>query len=234
MANILIVDDDEMDRLLERRFLEDAGHTPFFASDGESELRVYQANDIDVVVTDMRMPNVDGQELIQRLLEIDPKAAIIAVSGTATELDKAEGVGRSGLDREAKPPRRTRVSDRRNAKPLGRERGCLGSQLNSSFLAERVDVPRELTLHARCPIRVVETARGRTVQYRDGIAKFGLTLFGGLGLADLLDSSADTRSLGPVFGPGCGTQNHPLLGALDVRHASLGARSFRLLTGQQS
>ena len=96
MANILIVDDDEMDRLLERRFLEDAGHTPFFASDGESALRVYQAHDIDVVVTDMRMPNVDGQELIQRLLEVDPKAAIIAVSGTATELDKAEGVGAQG------------------------------------------------------------------------------------------------------------------------------------------
>ena len=101
MANILIVDDDEMDRLLERTFLEDAGHTPFFASGGEAALRVYQANDIDVVVTDMRMPNVDGQELIQRLLEIDPQAAIIAVSGTATELGKAEGVG--ALDSIVKP-----------------------------------------------------------------------------------------------------------------------------------
>ena len=41
----------------------------------------------------MRMPNVDGQELIRRLLEIDPGVSVIAVSGTATELGKAEGVG---------------------------------------------------------------------------------------------------------------------------------------------
>ncbi len=35
MANVLIVDDEEMDRFLESRIVEDAGHTPLFAGDGE-------------------------------------------------------------------------------------------------------------------------------------------------------------------------------------------------------
>ena len=96
MANILIVDDEEMDRLLGRTFLEDAGHTPFFASDGDSALRVYEANDIDVVVTDLSMPNLDGLQLIQRLLEMDPDAAVIAVSGAEEKLGKAEGLGAQG------------------------------------------------------------------------------------------------------------------------------------------
>ena len=96
MANILIVDDEEMDRLLGRTFLEDAGHTPVFASDGDSALRVYEANDIDVVVTDLSMPNLDGLQLIQRLLEMDPDARIIAVSGAADKLGKAEGLGALG------------------------------------------------------------------------------------------------------------------------------------------
>ena len=102
MANILIVDDNEMDRLLERTFLEDAGHTPFFAADGEAALRVYQDNDIDVVVTDLRMPNVDGLQLIKRLLEINPNVPVIAVSGHAAgQLDEAEALG--ALSRLVKP-----------------------------------------------------------------------------------------------------------------------------------
>ena len=93
MANLLIVDDVEMDRLLETRIVEDAGHAPFFAKDGEDALRVYQENDIDVVITDLRMPNVDGLQLIQDLLAHDPRAAIIAVSGAADQLEKAEKCG---------------------------------------------------------------------------------------------------------------------------------------------
>ncbi len=93
MANLLIVDDVEMDRLLETRIVEDAGHAPCFAKDGEAALRVYQENDIDVVITDLRMPNVDGLQLIQDLLAHDPRAAIIAVSGAADQLEKAEKCG---------------------------------------------------------------------------------------------------------------------------------------------
>ncbi len=108
MANILIVDDEEMDRLLERTFLEDAGHTPFFAPDGEVALRVYQENDIDVVVTDLRMPNLNGLDLIRQLLEINPKVAVIAVSGvSADRLGEAEEFGAmSGL---MKPVRRDQL-----------------------------------------------------------------------------------------------------------------------------
>ncbi len=93
MANVLIVDDEEMDRLLERRIVEDAGHTPFFANDGEAALKIYKENDIAVVITDLRMPNVDGLQLIRELLALDAGAAIIAVSGAADQLEMAEEYG---------------------------------------------------------------------------------------------------------------------------------------------
>ena len=93
MAKVLIVDDEEMDRLLERRIIEDAGHTPYFANDGEAALEVYKENDIAVVITDLRMPNVDGLRLIRDLLAHDSSAAIIAVSGAADQLEKAEEYG---------------------------------------------------------------------------------------------------------------------------------------------
>ncbi len=93
MANILIVDDEEMDRLLEARMVEDAGHTPFFAGDGEAAMAMYKENDIALVVTDLRMPKVDGLSLIRGILAHDPSARIIAVSGLPQHLDAAEECG---------------------------------------------------------------------------------------------------------------------------------------------
>ncbi len=98
MANVLIVDDEEMDRFLGSKIVEDAGHTAFFAGDGEVALQMYKDNDIALVITDLRMPNVDGLSLIRYLLEHDPEANIIVVSGHADQLEKAEEFGaRAGL-----------------------------------------------------------------------------------------------------------------------------------------
>ncbi len=95
MANVLIVDDEEMDRFLEARIIEDAGHTPLFASDGEAAMTMYEENDIALVITDLRMPKVDGLSLIRNILALNPEAAIIAVSSLAQHLDKAEEFERS-------------------------------------------------------------------------------------------------------------------------------------------
>lgn len=94
MARILIVDDEESDRLFERAILEDAGHTLFFASDGEGALRAYRQHRIEIVITDLHMPNLNGLQLIRELREIDPLATIIAVSGVAAgQLHRAQELG---------------------------------------------------------------------------------------------------------------------------------------------
>ena len=93
MANILIVDDEEMDRLIGSRIVEDAGHTPFFAGDGEVALQMYKSNDIALVITDLQMPNVDGLRLIRELFEYDSEANIIVVSGHPDQIKKAERYG---------------------------------------------------------------------------------------------------------------------------------------------
>ena len=93
MANVLIVDDEEMDRVLEAKIIEDAGHTPFFAGDGEAAMTMYKENDIDLVITDLRMPKLDGLSLIRNILAHNPGAAIIAVSGLAQHLEAAKDSG---------------------------------------------------------------------------------------------------------------------------------------------
>lgn len=81
MANILVVDDDETDRVSLTSILEQAGHTVLAARDGDEALEAFLAQRIHLVITDMVMPGRDGLGLISALKGVDPGTAIIAISG---------------------------------------------------------------------------------------------------------------------------------------------------------
>lgn len=85
MARILIVDDDEMQRLLTSTILEEAGHELTFAKDGADALIYFRRNDVDLVITDVNMPRIDGSGVIDGVREIDDRVPILVVSGLAPE-----------------------------------------------------------------------------------------------------------------------------------------------------
>ncbi|WP_462324540.1 PAS domain S-box protein [Desulfoplanes sp.] len=80
---VLLVDDEESIRVTEKMLLEDMGYSVVCASDGRQAVEVFRANhrEIDVVVMDMRMPEMDGLEALERMKEIDPDCRVIIVSG---------------------------------------------------------------------------------------------------------------------------------------------------------
>lgn len=94
MAKILVVDDEEMDRVFERAILESAGHELFYAHDGALALKICKEVNVDLVVTDLAMPDFNGLRLIKELRNEGVTAPIIAVSGwAADQLDLAEDYG---------------------------------------------------------------------------------------------------------------------------------------------
>ena len=105
MARVLIVDDDEQDRLLGRHILESAGHELYFAKNGAEAMRLFMRKMPEVVVTDLQMPGGDGLELIEALVGIFPDVQIIAVSGTGSELlSTAKMIGaRAALEKPVSP-----------------------------------------------------------------------------------------------------------------------------------
>ena len=64
MAQILVIEDDDAVRCVISAALTAAGHTVLEASDGRAGLRVFGANKIDLVVTDILMPDLNGVEFV--------------------------------------------------------------------------------------------------------------------------------------------------------------------------
>lgn len=64
---ILIVDDNETDRTLIRRTVERMGHRVLTAGDGDAGFQIAKAQKPDLILSDCRMPDVDGVEMCRRL-----------------------------------------------------------------------------------------------------------------------------------------------------------------------
>lgn len=83
MARILVIDDDILVRMAIKAVLERAGHEVILASDGQAGMREYGSHAVDLVVTDMLMPEQDGIETILALRKTNPFIKILAISGGA-------------------------------------------------------------------------------------------------------------------------------------------------------
>ncbi|MBD3276765.1 MAG: response regulator, partial [Candidatus Aegiribacteria sp.] len=81
MAKILVIDDDEMIRKMLVTAFQSDDYEVIQASDGRTGLREFRSGDVDVVITDIIMPDMEGIETIRELRKIDPEARIIAFSG---------------------------------------------------------------------------------------------------------------------------------------------------------
>lgn len=81
MANILVVDDEAPVRNLLSDVLEKEGYTVFTAETGVEASAIYNSNEIDLIITDLVMPEKGGIDLIMELKKQDPNIKVIAISG---------------------------------------------------------------------------------------------------------------------------------------------------------
>lgn len=81
MAKILVVDDDAQVRQLLRRLLTRSGYDVSEAGDGAAAQRIVETEPIDLLITDIIMPEKEGIELITTMRKSKPSLPIIAISG---------------------------------------------------------------------------------------------------------------------------------------------------------
>lgn len=96
MARILVIDDEPNLRTILGLTLRAAGHEAVLAADGREGLRQHRAQAVDLVITDLFMPEVDGFEAISAFGKLSPQVPTIAMSGEGQAgplLSMAEALG---------------------------------------------------------------------------------------------------------------------------------------------
>lgn len=106
MARVMVVDDDGDIRASLRKALEREGHTVTEEPDGASALRHFTGDPVDLVISDVYMPDMDGIDFLMRVREVFPEARTILISGGG-QLKKESVLGaasRLGADRVLEKP----------------------------------------------------------------------------------------------------------------------------------
>lgn len=130
---LVVVDDDEWVRNYVKQLLQTEGYTVNDCRSGEEALEQLQRYDYDLVVTDVRMAEIDGIELLKRAREIEDPPEVIVMSGYATIDSAVEAIKQGAFDYIVKPLEEDRVI---NAVRLGVERR--GLKLENRALRRRM------------------------------------------------------------------------------------------------
>jgi DNA-binding NtrC family response regulator len=100
---ILVVDDEPNMRKVLRAMLEHDGHEVHVAEDGAEALRILAENHVDLVITDLRMPGMDGMTLLQRIHGQRPLLPVIMVTAHGTVDTAVEAIKLGAFDYLTKP-----------------------------------------------------------------------------------------------------------------------------------
>jgi two-component system response regulator FlrC len=103
LKRILIVDDDPTMREAMCETLSAAGYDAQPCADGDAAERLLQAGGVDLVISDVRMPGIDGLELLRRVKAKSDAPPFIVISGHATVPEAVEAMKRGAYDLLVKP-----------------------------------------------------------------------------------------------------------------------------------
>ncbi len=175
MARILVVDDDSAIRFTLEELLRNSGHEVVVASGGQQALSCLE--DVDLVVTDLAMPGIDGLALLRLVRQRTPAVPVILLTAFGNERIAVNAIKAGAYDYLAKPfdndDFRHTVDRALEAVELKRENRRLAAEraLNCRFVAESPPMRRLLDGVARVARRdVTVLVRGETGTGKEMIA----------------------------------------------------------------
>lgn len=103
MQNILIIDDEEdiLDTLSD--VVSKWGYLPIVARDGQDALNKFDEVPIDLILSDIRMPKVDGLSLLDRIKKISPETIVILLTGYPSVETAVKAMKQGAFDYLTKP-----------------------------------------------------------------------------------------------------------------------------------
>jgi DNA-binding NtrC family response regulator len=103
VKNILIVDDELTSLISLKKVLEEAGYGVMTVPDGEEALKKFEDYKFDVLITDLKMPGMDGIELTQRALTLDSDIIVLLITAYGSFKTAVEALNRGAYSYLSKP-----------------------------------------------------------------------------------------------------------------------------------
>ncbi|HPY21015.1 MAG TPA: response regulator, partial [Polyangiaceae bacterium] len=100
---VLVVDDEANIRRVLSAQLAREGYEVHTAEDGERALAILREHHIDLVITDLRMPKMDGMALLRHAIEIDPDLPVVMLTAHGTVDNAVEALKTGAFDYITKP-----------------------------------------------------------------------------------------------------------------------------------
>jgi two-component system nitrogen regulation response regulator NtrX len=103
MANILVIDDEKSIRNTLQEIFEYENHKVELATNGPEGIELFEKNDFDVVLCDIKMPEMDGIEVLERIIEKSSDIPVIMISGHGNIDTAVEAIKKGAYDFIEKP-----------------------------------------------------------------------------------------------------------------------------------
>ncbi|MBV6341985.1 response regulator [Candidatus Magnetobacterium casense] len=162
MYKVLVIEDDEVARKQLAKFIQHEGFEVTEAEDGRVGIDLFRSEKPHIVITDMKMPNVGGMEVVHKIKELSPHTDIILITAFG-ETDVAIAALRGGVMDYLKKPVDLRLL--RTALGRAKENLLMREEYNlqpSILLVEDEELPRKRL------VRVLEKENWKIVQAADG------------------------------------------------------------------
>ena len=102
-GTILVADDEDLQREALARALRSAGHEVLPAGSGAEAVELVRSHAVDVVLTDLRMPEVSGIQVLQRVREIQPEIAVVVMTAYGSVANAVQAMKHGAADYLTKP-----------------------------------------------------------------------------------------------------------------------------------
>jgi len=181
---VLTIDDEKPVRASFRYFLEDHGYRILEAKNGREGLEVFEHNHIDLILVDLRMPEVDGLDVLAKIVSTSPNTPVIVVSGTGVIDDVVEALHLGAWDYLLKPILDMNVLRHAVEKSLDRSRLLKENSEYQQHLEleveRRTEELKNETLRATSAAAALTESEGKVRLLLDSTAEaiFGLDLDG--------------------------------------------------------
>ncbi|MDY0095514.1 MAG: response regulator, partial [Candidatus Vecturithrix sp.] len=102
-GKILVVDDEAIQRDIVRDILEDQGCEVVAAGSGPEALAYITASPVDVILTDLRMPGMDGVELLETVKQTEPEIVVVVITAYGSVESAVEAMKKGAYHYLSKP-----------------------------------------------------------------------------------------------------------------------------------